>query len=108
MRISDWSSDVCSSDLSRSADPPSHNGPRQPCRFAPFASLRPGACWGQELGERGGTVESSMILWMGTALGRAKGHRSEERSGGKGWVRQSRTKWSARKLTKKQEKIRAV
>src|SRR3546814_16581031 len=101
MRISDWSSDVCSSDLcARNAVQP---GDRDgPCaRFQSSDRLR-----------RGGRVAPFGHVLKGEPLGfadlaNAGDHRSEERRVGKECVSTCRSRWSpyhAKKKTKRKHK----
>src|SRR3546814_8308180 len=78
MRISDWSSDVCSSDLSP-AGPGCHRPvPSPPCAAAPSAGL----------GGRGGRLGL-----RSTAEKLKPQRRSEERRGGKECVSTCRYRW---------------
>src|SRR3546814_8732813 len=81
LRISDWSSDVCSSDLAIGEVPPGH------CRNARLQKLADGAgqhCIGRE-GHQD-TVHGSSPT--------TKGCRSEERRVGKECVSTCRSRWS--------------
>src|SRR3546814_6781748 len=79
MRISDWSSDVCSSDLRRRGD----RGP-----VADHPAGREGRA-GRTLG--GGQVDAGQPA---AALPRPRGRRSEERRVGKECVSTCRSRWS--------------
>src|SRR3546814_17491489 len=94
MRISDWSSDVCSSDLA-----PRH------CRRGVWADLGQGAapCGEQPTGAVPGTADArgsdglAAPLWAGHALSGVPADlrcRSEERRVGKEWVSTFRSRWS--------------
>src|SRR3546814_15601102 len=107
MRISDWGSDVCSSDLrpphNESFGCPCENGPRHgraPCSAHGDRSWNDGEIAARRL--RSGPVRG-IILATGLALAPGllgcppvpnKSGRSEERGGGKGWVRTGRSRWS--------------
>src|SRR3546814_12698601 len=97
MRISDWSSDVCSSDLSRAGRKPSHQ--RDGCRmFEPFAC----DLVGRGLGQRGEFIlELHIPDRAADHLGKIAcsgspglGHSSEERRVGKECVSTCRSRWS--------------
>src|SRR3546814_11517816 len=100
MRISDWSSDVCSSDLIRRCDmasalwfdtPPAAPGGVQTFSAEPDRRRLTGAAvkavlrlvdaWG------GSNAEGAALLGVSES-------RSEERSVGKGWVSTGRSRWS--------------
>src|SRR3546814_9835506 len=79
MRISDWSSDVCSSDLQRGADEQdgAHSALQaDDVELRPVATHRRRPCWPQEM------------------IHRAPGQRSEERRVGKECVSTCRSRWS--------------
>src|SRR3546814_14776186 len=79
MRISDWSSDVCSSDLPRDRGRPGGTRTRTREGVARWASRRACGTWatppmaGTALGERGrsGALAAATARARGTALGRA-------------------------------------
>src|SRR3546814_18309458 len=103
MRISDWSSDVCSSDLRPSlACHPARSGRRPPCRRAAahrgefFASgVAP-----RGLGGRGASPPRRHRLFP------LFNPRSEERRVGKECVSTCRSRWSPSPLKKKNNTIR--
>src|SRR3546814_16329993 len=115
MRISDWSSDVCSSDLSqpRRALPLVRLDARRPARSADGAARRRDAAdaqrrpvearaaltWGGGVPGcegKGGNREQGMGHVAGAVL-----QRSEERRVGKGWVIKCRTRWATSHSKKK-------
>src|SRR3546814_14319638 len=109
MRISDWSSDVCSSDLSFGTD----DGLRFTHRDAlyPLFERAIGGRDHDDLAaafDKGGIVHSPYRTMLDAAndpalvannpvfgvADKPSGFRSEERRGGKEWVRQGRYRWS--------------
>src|SRR3546814_18437422 len=93
MRISDWSSDVCSSDLTRSRKTRAN-----PTSRTPLGAVIPGAT-GIRQGTSGTqTVPSLPIIQLaaGThAVNATRKERSEERQVGKEGDRTCRSRWSA-------------
>src|SRR3546814_20792972 len=93
MRISDWSSDVCSSDLLGRGDAAIDGelGSLDARRFADgFYTLRLTA---RDISGRVSVTEAQVELRSGVdKLGRYT--RSEERRGGKEWVSTCRSRWS--------------
>src|SRR3546814_9864463 len=82
MRISDWSSDVCSSDLPLSVECAGRFcGDAGEGRFPP---RRPQRIDHGERADRAGPVREKSVQPI----------RSEERRGGKEWVRTCRSRWS--------------
>src|SRR3546814_13728901 len=92
MRISDWSSDVCSSDLFRQLDGNWHFTPLgdTACKVSLQLSL--------EFGNR--LMEMTLTPWIDRAVNnvmdafRLRADRSEERRVGKECVSQCRSRWS--------------
>src|SRR3546814_15166839 len=94
MRISDWSSDVCSSDLNLADDEPVHRNriiewgcallgaPLPPLQSLDDAGLSPAARAFYSENRRVANGKAKRLL------------RSEERRGGKEWVRTGRSRWS--------------
>src|SRR3546814_16505437 len=94
MRISDWSSDVCSSDLSEGADAGGTGSGQEPSqpkrvlvhssgfRMSPYADIRPAG--GPT--DNGKEIEVPRRPWH-------RSPRSEERRVGKEWVRTWRFGW---------------
>src|SRR3546814_11605162 len=97
MRISDWSSDVCSSDLSLE-----NLAPRVPSfYFGSFGAARP-QLYIRGIGTRSfdpGSESSVGVFVDDVYAGRASG-RSEERRVGKGCVSTGRFRWVTFHLTK--------
>src|SRR3546814_20800095 len=89
MRISDWSSDVCSSDLGLGATRVVHMGKAQ------FGQLGIGQAFLAEVGAQAGkTLGVATGLDPGRAhVGQALAHRSEERRVGKECVSTCRSRW---------------
>src|SRR3546814_2637750 len=91
MRISDWSSDVCSSDLDPRQDSRHGEGESAP---GTIAQGRPG----QEVeGGRGGARAAQGAAWQGAVAAQrhpARRGRSEERRVGKECVSTCRSRWS--------------
>src|SRR3546814_11376284 len=90
MRISDWSSDVCSSDLALGGVP-QHNRRRD-------LGLEPHA------GALVGLDGVARKMPRGSAVGRDRAHRSEERRVGKECVNTCRSRWSPYPSKKKTSK----
>src|SRR3546814_12933618 len=88
MRISDWSSDVCSSDLSI------FRGPLLVC-------LKAGSDSGAERGRYSCAVYNSDVLYTQNFYGLPFGDRSEERRVWKECVSTCRSRWSPYHLKKK-------
>src|SRR3546814_9001314 len=97
MRISDWSSDVCSSDLESHARgrPPdgSTAGHRPDCSEQGKKEER---CAGFDRDEQPHRCNEDNQQWQGNAAGECGGRskRSEERRVGKEWVSTCRSRWS--------------
>src|SRR3546814_17509241 len=99
MRISDWSSDVCSSDLDQAVERgmgggPDRQGPRHQ-RAAVVGQQKPAAA---AVGGIGEDVDQAAALQRLQRCGR-----SEERSVGKERVRTCRSRWSPTHYKKKNE-----
>src|SRR3546814_11869089 len=106
MRISDWSSDVCSSDLQADAEVALQEALAQPgvhqrgfpARIGADEQRRVGLLDAgdggvEEIAGAAGRVDQGAVL-AAVEVGRAEtGHRSEERRGGKEWVRTGRSRW---------------
>src|SRR3546814_12039580 len=92
MRISDWSSDVCSSDLGDDADDAALHRPGE-------HADRPGSRSGA--GDRRGRAAGGVVPGCRPVFANA-GRRSEERSVGKECVSTCRSRWSPYHSTKKQ------
>src|SRR3546814_12405355 len=90
MRISDWSSDVCSSDLHRAVGPRELRRREEPdvAELALTAHAVPALPAGGDEADHDG-VAHLHLLHAG-----ADGLRSEERRVGKGCVRTGRSRWS--------------
>src|SRR3546814_12282125 len=96
MRISDWSSDVCSSDLFRAlgndaqriADLVSSKYSRAATQEGSFASDRPSNSFSASAGPRPGTAKLAFSSGLNTEV------RSEERRVGKQCVSTCRSRWS--------------
>src|SRR3546814_7890726 len=89
MRISDWSSDVCSSDLLAALRALPDAGRRSACADAVMES--------PALRKRGGEGidERMQVLWLEAAeKALAENSRSEERRVGKEWVSTCRSRWA--------------
>src|SRR3546814_19591914 len=110
MRISDWSSDVCSSDLNGTVRAAFIKTERSDLRRQPFCFRRlrrghyllprlPGAC-----GKDGGRQDQRHHLCHGRPRQTAS-CRSEERRVGKECVRPCRTRWSPSHYKKKHKTI---
>src|SRR3546814_19814497 len=97
MRISDWSSDVCPSDLGFIAECASYVQTREKCRLG-RADARVGRCHGA-LG--GGDIGTALQQGRRQAGGYA---RSEERGVGKECVRTCRSRWAQYQYKKKTHK----
>src|SRR3546814_2784205 len=82
MRISDWSSDVCSSDLAHEARRAEMAERSEQMHDAMFARL--------DTDKSGGVSESEFAAMQGMR----EGHRSEERRVGKECVSTCRSRWS--------------
>src|SRR3546814_3604802 len=100
MRISDWSSDVCSSDSAGQAPPKRYqSAARSPATRHTF--FRPTLCshaWYRATRGRaypGRSWAGGALAWNGKpSLNQAGVRRSEERSVGKAWVSTCRSRWS--------------
>src|SRR3546814_16306817 len=109
MRISDWSSDVCSSDLIAGLYAP-HVAMLSPAEHAAFAgnaiSASPGTAW-MSAGAASALSAASreMLDNAGFSLRPVPldAVRSEERRVGQEWVSQCRSRWSPSQYTKKAE-----
>src|SRR3546814_17403922 len=99
MRISDWSSDVCSSDLPRPADngkaedSPARRGPEGAGRADSAHHARQGAGVLRLMAGRPSKYQPAYCVEVISCL--AEGHRSEERRVGKACVGTSIYRWGA-------------
>src|SRR3546814_1296870 len=93
MRISDWSSDVCSSDLERSGRDRGSVGLRPPCaRTTPVLRARP--CAFTVAGDGDGRLRGRVAQGRPFLRLRRRSERSEERRVGKECVSTGRSRWS--------------
>src|SRR3546814_19051068 len=98
MRISDWSSDVCSSDL-RGREARRHASRGRHCCIQEAAERSNG----RRRPELAGQVPRGPIEHSEAAKHRASGFRSEERRVGKESVSTCRSRWSTSHYKKKQQ-----
>src|SRR3546814_19304329 len=95
MRISDWSSDVCSSDLERLLDRVQRAGADVAEDDADRADHQPGQA------DDAVAIRIAGVLGFGSARGDCHGIRSAERRVGKECVSTCRSRWSPEHLNKK-------
>src|SRR3546814_13813605 len=98
MRISDWSSDVCSSDLFDAADPESVKAmvEKTVAQFGRLDILHNNAALTdpERQGQDTTAIDIPVEIWNATLTVNATG-RSEERRAGKECVSTGRSRWSA-------------
>src|SRR3546814_15286906 len=104
MRISDWSSDVCSSDLSPSHQWSRLRGHHRAARRTP-ASGRAGHCGGTSSAGETPRLPDGRLGWWSWDYG-SHPMRSEERRVGKECVSTCRSRWSPYHSKKKKHIIR--
>src|SRR3546814_20873378 len=101
MRISDWSSDVCSSDLRPGQETP-RPGRSPPNALYPWGKKQEGAAISTKGGRQGSTGGNpvkkclqglALAVAAGVALGGGAAARSEERRVGKAWVSTCDSRW---------------
>src|SRR3546814_18015560 len=100
MRISDWSSDVCSSDLQKLASipgtVPNLMQPPEGCRFRPRCDFAHDACLREPTLIESASAGHRAACWLLSegAEAAAFEHRSEERRGGKECGSTFRSRWT--------------